>query len=407
LGDGGIAYWPGDRYPNEWVTSYAGHFLVEARRAGWDVSTSVLNKWKQFQKKAAQTWNRANIYNSYYSYSMYDLQQAYRLYTLALAEEPELGAMNRLKEMTGLNVQARWRLAAAYAVAGKKDAATQLTNNVDDQIDRYSFNNNTFGSSSRDMAMIMETYLLLGKTEKALKLSFKVSESLSGNYISTQTAAFGLYAMAKLAEKMGKGVISFDWSLNGTPQKANNSGDVFQEIQLKPQDKVNITLKNKGQGDIYVRLLGRTQPLVDDTPAVNNGVHLYVRYVDENGKEIDITSLKQGTEFYANVIVQNVSSQYLTDMTLNQIFASGWEIFNNRLFNEADTRTAGSYNYQDIRDDRVYTYFNIGTGYSMSFRIRLQAAYCGKFYLPAVACEAMYEPSEQSRTTGKWVEVKQ
>ena len=407
LGDGGIAYWPGDRYPNEWVTSYAGHFLVEAKRAGWDVPASVLSKWKQFQKKTAQTWNRGNIYSSYYSYSMYDLQQAYRLYTLALAEEPELGAMNRLKEMSGLDVQARWRLAAAYAVAGKKDAALQLTNNASDQVDRYSFNNNTFGSSARDMAMIMETYLLLGKTDKALKLSFKVSEALSDDYVSTQTAAFGLYAMSKLAKAMGKGVISFDWSLNGTPQKANNSGDVFQEIPLKPQDKVNITLKNKGQGDIYVRLLGRTQPLVDNSPAVNNGVHLYVRYVDESGKEIDVTSLKQGTEFYANVIAQNVSGQYLTDMALNQIFASGWEIFNSRLFNEADTRTASSYNYQDIRDDRVYTYFNIGTGYSMSFRIRLQAAYCGKFYLPAVACEAMYEPSEQSRTTGKWVEVKQ
>ncbi|MFV0538008.1 MAG: alpha-2-macroglobulin family protein [Dysgonomonas sp.] len=407
LGDGGIAYWPGDRYPNEWATSYAGHFLVEAKRAGWDVPTSVLNKWKQFQKKSAQTWNRANIYSSYYSYSMYDLQQAYRLYTLALAEEPELGAMNRLKEMAGLNVQARWRLAAAYAIAGKKDAALQLTNNASDQIDRYSFNNNTFGSSARDMSMIMETYLLLGQTEKALKLSFKVSEALSESYISTQTAAFGLNSMAKLAKAMGKGVISFDWTLNGTSQKANNSGDVFQEIQLKPQDKVNITVKNKGQGNIYVRLLGRTQPLVDNSPAINNGVHLYVRYVDENGKEIDVTSLKQGTEFFANVIAQNVSGQYLTDMTLSQIFASGWEIFNTRLFNEADTRTASSYNYQDIRDDRVYTYFNIGTGYSTSFRIRLQAAYCGKFYLPAVACEAMYEPSEQSRTTGKWVEVKQ
>ncbi|WP_029903620.1 alpha-2-macroglobulin [Prevotella sp. 10(H)] len=405
--DGGIAYWPGNATPNEWVTNYAGHFLVEAQRAGRDVPASVITKWKQFQKKAAQNWNRADLYTSYYSNSMSDLQQAYRLYTLALAGEPELGAMNRLKEMSGLSAQARWRLAAAYALAGKRDAANQLITNLSDMVSPYSFNNNTYGSAPRDMSMIMETYLLLGKTEKALALSFKVSEALSGRYITTQTAAYGLIAMSKLAEKMGKGVISYEWELNGVKQTTGNSGDVFQEIALKPQNKIHISIKNKGQGQIFVRLLGRTQPIVDNSPAQSNGTNLYVKYVDENNKEIDVTSLKQGTEFYADVIVQNISGQYLTDMTLSQIFPSGWEIFNTRLFNEADKRTGGAFNYQDIRDDRVYTYYNISTGYSSSFRIRLQAAYCGKFYLPAITNEPMYNPSEQSRTTGRWVEVKQ
>lgn len=406
LGDGGIVYWPGDRYPTEWVTSYAGHFLLEAQRAGHNIPTSVIDKWKKFQKKSAQSWNRNDIYNSYYSYSMNDLQQAYRLYTLALAGSPELGAMNRLKEMKDISVQARWRLAAAYAIAGKKDAANQLINNLSDQIQPYSFNNNTFGSSGRDMAMIMETCLLLGKTERALKLSREVSANLSTDYISTQMAAFGLISMSKLAEKMGKGVLAYDWELNGVKQTTGNSGSVFQEIAIKPQEKVNVTFKNKGQGEIYVRLLGRTQPLVDNAPAQQNGVNLYIKYLDDNGKEIDVTSLKQGTEFYANIIVQNVSGLALTDMALNQVFASGWEIFNNRLYNEGADNYQ-SFNYQDIRDDRVLTYFNIYSGYSMAFKIKLQAAYCGRFYLPAVTCEAMYSPDEQSRTTGKWVEVRQ
>lgn len=26
LGDGGFVYWPGNTYPAEWVTTYAGHF---------------------------------------------------------------------------------------------------------------------------------------------------------------------------------------------------------------------------------------------------------------------------------------------------------------------------------------------------------------------------------------------
>lgn len=407
LGDGGIAYWPGNSYPTEWVTTYAGHFLVEAQKKGYNVPESVINKWKQFQKKAAQRWNRSDLYNSYYSYSMTDLQQAYRLYTLALANEPELGAMNRLKEMKDLSVQARWRLAAAYAIAGKKDAALQLINTAPVVFDKYSVYNNTYGSSARDMAMIMETNLLLGRTEKALALAPEISEELSSNYMSTQTVAYGLIAMSQLAEKMGKGLIAYDWTLNDVPQKAQSTGLVFQEYTIKPQENINVNITNKGEGQLYVRLIGRTQPLVDNMPDTSNGINLYVKYVNENGNEIDVKSLKQGTEFYALVVVQNVSGEAVMDLALNQIFASGWEIFNNRLFNSGAENSSTSFNYQDIRDDRVMTFFNLGNGYSTSVKVRLQAAYCGRFYLPAITCEAMYKPQTQARTTGMWVEVKQ
>ena len=407
LADGGIVYWPGDRYPTEWVTTYAGHFLVEAQRAGYNVPSSVISKWKTYQKRSAQRWNNRNLYNTYYSYSMSDLQQAYRLYTLALAGEAELGAMNRLKEMKDISVQARWRLAAAYVIAGRKDAANQLVKGVSDKIDKYSFNNDTYGSSTRDIAMIMETYLLLDKTEKALNIGRDVASKLSNSYyISTQEAAFGLIAMTKLAEKMGKGAISYDWTLNGTPQKAGNSSNVFQEISINPTEQVNVNFKNKGQGDLFVRLIGRTQPLEDKSPAVSDGMNLYVRYVDDRGYSVDVSSLKQGTEFYAEVIVQNISGQYLTDLALTHIFASGWEIFNNRLFDQAANNDQ-LFTYQDIRDDRVLTYFNLRSGYSTTFRVKLQAAYCGRFYLPAVNCDAMYSPDIRSRTTGQWVEVKQ
>ncbi len=405
LGDGGIVYWPGNSYPTEWVTTYAGHFLVEAKRAGWDVPTSVIDRWKKFQKKASQSWNKRDLYNSYYEHSMSDLQQAYRLYTLALVGEPELGAMNRLKEMKEISNQARWRLAAAYLIAGKTDAANQLLRSATETVDRYSFNNNTYGSSARDEAMIMETYLLMDQTDKALKLSFNVAESLNSDYVTTQTAAFGLIAMSKLAEKMGKGAISYEWELNGVKQSPVNSGKPYSELDIKPQEKVNVKFTNNSGGELYVRLIGRSKPIASTVPPIKGNVNLYVTYENESGQEIKVSSLPQGTEFYAKVVVQNVSGQSLTDLALTNIFASGWEIFNTRLYGGGSA--TGGYNYQDIRDDRVLTYFNLGAGYSQTFRIKLQAAYCGRFYLPAVSCEAMYNPEEQSRTSGQWVEVKQ
>jgi alpha-2-macroglobulin len=64
------------------------------------------------------------------------------------------------------------------------------------------------------------------------------------------------------------------------------------------------------------------------------------------------------------------------------------------------------FDYQDIRDDRVYTYFDLDRGASKSFRIRFNAAYEGRYYMPGISCEAMYDNSISARTKGGWVEVK-
>ncbi|MCK5170761.1 MAG: alpha-2-macroglobulin, partial [Bacteroidales bacterium] len=106
LSDGGLGYWPGATDPNDWGTSYAGHFMLEAEALGYDLPIGFKDQWISFQQREANNWQ----YNGH-KYSL--LIQAYRLYTLALAGEPEIGAMNRLREMPNLNIQSKWRLAAS------------------------------------------------------------------------------------------------------------------------------------------------------------------------------------------------------------------------------------------------------------------------------------------------------
>ena len=60
LSNGGITYWPGDGYENEWVTSYAGSFLVLAKEKGYDVNSGVLSRWKNYQRSAATQIGRAS-----------------------------------------------------------------------------------------------------------------------------------------------------------------------------------------------------------------------------------------------------------------------------------------------------------------------------------------------------------
>lgn len=403
--DGGFVYWDGQTHATEWATTYAGHFLIEARNNGYSVSETVLSRWTEFQRRLAQNWMHTSAYGGYYAIGMTELQQAYRLYALALNGNAELGAMNRLRELPDLSLQARWRLAATYALSGRKDVANELVFNASETIENYSFNNATYGTPARDRAMIMETWLLLGNVEKALALAPSIAEALSSRYISTQTAAFGLVAMAQLAQKMGKGNIQADWTLNGKKQEAVNTPKAMYRADVKPADNISLNVFNKGKGKLYARLIARIQPTIDtlNTP-VQSSFGLSVRYTDLRGNPLDVKSLKQGTEFIAVVTANNGVEQAFTDLAMVQIFPSGWEIFNERLLG-VETESAAAYNYRDVRDDRLLTYFNLSAGESKTFRVRLQAAYRGRFYLPAVSCQAMYTPEEQARNTGMWVDV--
>jgi uncharacterized protein YfaS (alpha-2-macroglobulin family) len=83
---------------------------------------------------------------------------------------------------------------------------------------------------------------------------------------------------------------------------------------------------------------------------------------------------------------------------------SGWEIHNARLHAESDKGPAGI-DYQDIRDDRVYSYFPLAAKEKKSVAIRLNAAYLGTYYLPGISAEAMYDATKHARSKGQWVKI--
>ena len=401
LNDGGFVYWPGSNTAEDWISSYAGHFLLEARSKGYDVNQNVINKWVAYQKKVARNWTYEYYPTSRYSYYQNDLQQAYRLYTLALAGSPEAGAMNRLKEIKNLSSQASWRLAAAFAIDGKKTAAGELIFNVKTVIDGYTLSNATYGSSYRDEAMILETMVLMGDMQKAFEQAKKVSKNLASEYyFSTQNTAYSLLAMGKLASKVEKGMIEADWKLNGKKQPDIRTAKPVHQVEI-PTNVMSgkVTLKNASKGDLFVSFTAKSQPVNDTLPEVANNIRLEVTYTDLNGNPVSISQIPQGTDFIAIVKISNISgNNSYTDLALTHIIPSGWEIFNERMMEGVGTKSEAYYTYRDIRDDRVLTYFDLSRSSAKVFRIRMQAAYRGEFVLPAIQCEAMYDTQVQART---------
>jgi uncharacterized protein YfaS (alpha-2-macroglobulin family) len=403
--EGGFTYWPGESSYNDWATNYAGDFMLEAEKKGFSLPGGLKQGWLKYQQKKARTWVMSSQKGSYYSYAQHDLEQAYRLYTLAKAKAPELGAMNRLREDKTISMQTRWVLAAAYALAGQTEIAENIIENVDTNVKEYPPFSQTYGSSTRDMALIVDALLLLKREGTAFELVRSLSEKLNSNrWMSTQTTAYALMGISRYAENSGNDKsIDIEYTYNGKANSVNSKKSVWT-ANLGDLTSGKFEVKNKSDASVYIQISTTGIPLEGQETAAENKIKLNVSFSD--GKSAIVpTILKQGTDFYAIVDVANISpsGEAYSNIALSQIFPSGWEIINTRLLGIETDEDAGAYDYCDIRDDRIYTYFGLKN--TKRFKVKLTAAYVGKFYLPATKVEAMYDGTISANNTGRWVEV--
>lgn len=396
LPDGGFSYWPGENESHEWVSSMAGEFFITAMKSGFDVNPGVRTSWLNFQKQASRNYRRGNErYN--------EMNQAYRLYTMALASKADIGAMNRMKEAGMTDAASAYMLASAYALAGKKDIAVQIVENLPEYVRHSSYSNPVFGSDIRDMALGVKAMVLCGKTGKALVYASEMAETFNtGGYFVTQETAFCTSALKELSGAISTGVLKAEITGNGT-EKVNSTTGAF--TKTLDADTGEVTVKNTSDGPVYASLM-KSYPAPVETEAASSGLTLQVSYSDLDGNPSDPFRMKQGDRFMAYVTVGNTDySRSLSNLALSYRIPSGWEIFNTRLYGGETGNMESQSDYKDIRDDRVTYYFSLAPGETKTFTIRLNAAYKGIFVFPATSCEAMYEPAVFARTESGMAEV--
>ncbi len=397
---GGFSYWPGGSSVSEWGSNYAGHFLLEAKAAGYNVPDYLLKNWVSYQKDMAKRWRYNGEYTWEYS------TQAYRLYVLAKSGNPDFGAMNFLKSKSHMNTLAKWRLAAAYALAGQEGVAREITNELTTEIQDYRELSYSFGSGTRDKAMILETLIELKEKDKAIFLAKDIAKNLGDRYwMSTQTTAYSLLAVSKFLGEHRSEYMQFDYLLAGKNAQKINAKIPIYKVDLQPGKDDKVTITNTGKSLLFVKLVQTGTPTTDDRTEQQSHLLMDLKYYDLDGRRIEPDTIQQGTDFKVEVTVKNPGTKgYLREMAINQIFPSGWEIQNSRmdLYNSEEGSRA---DYKDIRDDRVYTYYGLGTGSTKTFTVKLSAAYKGRFYLPSVESEAMYDNTINARKKGRWVVV--
>ncbi|KGO87205.1 membrane protein [Flavobacterium rivuli WB 3.3-2 = DSM 21788] len=396
VASGGFAYWPGNPEADDWGTSYAGHFFIEAEKKGYALPLNAKKQWLSYQQKTARAWR---YYKEYHN----DFAQAYRLYTLALAGSPDLSSMNRLRETPGIGNESKLRLAAAYALAGQKNVGQQLLSQstIDGDSD---YNYYYYGSPERNRAMALETLIVLGQKGQAFTMATKLAKEMSSNqWMSTQTTAYCLYAMSKFAQGNGTKGIDISYTNKGKTL-AISTPKTFADRVLELSSNNAVTIKNNKQSTLYVKVVYSGVLPVGEEQTEERGLATGIVFKDRGGKVINPSSLAQGTEFVAEVTISNIKGEFVDNVALTQIIPSGWEIVNTR-FTDFGSFAENKVDYTDIRDDRTNFYFSLKSNETKTFRILLNASYLGSYYLPGVQCEAMYDNSFLARTKGQWVKV--
>ncbi len=400
---GGIALWPNSFQADNWITSYSGHFLLEAERKGFRIPPGAKQKWIGYQKKISGEWH----FDARFKYSAID--QAYRLFTLALAGHPDKTAMNRLRESTGIPQLSRWLLAATYATTGRPEVAGDLLD-MRVKSTEPEFQNYFYGSDIRDQAIILYTLILLKNDEQALPVLKELCENFNKDiWYSTQSVAWGLFAYMKWIDMIPgdqNNPSKVSVNINGEKQEQTiASKKVWSKTIETKIGNNSLIVENKSENPVYATLIRKGIPIVSDIVREDKGISMNIFYADMKLKPVNQKNLEQGSDFMMVVKVANNTFSSADNIALTQMVPSGWEIRNSRLF-EADFGIKESkFDYRDIRDDRICTYFSLGKGETKTFVLMLNAAYKGSFYQPSVWCEAMYNRGIYSRHPGNEVKV--
>ncbi|MBO9699529.1 MAG: hypothetical protein J7604_04920 [Sporocytophaga sp.] len=396
LTDGSLSYWPGQNKTNNWGTCYAGHFMLEAEKSGYTLPLNFKTKWTKYISETVKN-NPDNFDEEI---------QAYRIYLLALCKSPEIGPMNRMRINAPKSPIAKCFLYSAYYLSGQKELAVQMLKGIDLNVIRTKEHSYTYGSDIRDKAIMLYTLNQINDTKSTNTLASDIASILSSKQdLNTQETSYCLLALANYKEKNRQdGMARFMYTHSGYTEKIISNNLIWQR-RFKNDDNIGLEINNSGERNLYINYTSKGIPSENKPIEYAANIKMDIQYQTMDGKPINISNVTQGTDFIARISVENTGTKgNYENIALSAAFPSGWEIHNKRMYHPGLNGSA-SYTYQDIRDDRVNIFFDLKAKETKTFTVMLNASYEGRYYLPSVYVEAMYDHSIRALKAGKWIQV--
>ncbi|TAL49862.1 MAG: alpha-2-macroglobulin family protein, partial [Chitinophagaceae bacterium] len=208
LYSGAVTLWDGEGQEDWWATIYSAHFLLEARKAGFDIDNSLIETMLSYISNRLKNKETINYYyNRNQNKKIAPKEVAYGLYVLTLAGRSNIPAMNYYKaNQQLLALDSRYLLSAAYAVAGDKRSFTSMLPASFSGEESVAQTGGSYYSDVRDEAIALNALLEVDPGNSQIGIMAKhVSDKLKSRYwLSTQERAFAFLALGKIARSASK-----------------------------------------------------------------------------------------------------------------------------------------------------------------------------------------------------------
>lgn len=398
-----FSYWPGGSYINHWSSLYASHFLIEARKAGYEVSdrvyTGMLDGLRLQAKQVSS--NQKAITNSNKNIAE---RAVYACYILAAAEQPEKGVMHYFKNnlLRGLTDYSQFQLAGAFGLSGDLETALSLLPiSVSTENDGIRQSGSNFNSPIRSQAIMLDVLAEVNENHPSIPM---LVENLSKaaaerkRWGTTQENAFAFLALGKILRKKMDGDYTGKITVNDTHLADFDSST--QAIRLTDNNwdgaQVKISIVGKGNCYYYWTAFGiRRDSYIEE---YDRDLQVRRRYLNEDGTPYE-NEFQHGELVIAEITVKSLNWN-LENVVVVDMLPAGFEIENARLASRTGIPWLKTQDfkpdYVDIRDDRLIFFGAFPRQRERKFHYALRAVTRGEFTLPPVSAEAMYDPSNSS-----------
>ncbi len=394
LYNGAVTLWDNEGTEDWWATIYAAHFLLEARKAGFDVDNSLIGTMLNYisnrlQKKEIITY----YYNRTLNKKIVPKEVAYGLYVLTLAGRNNIPAMNYYKANPNLlALDSKYLLAAAYATAGDKKSFKEMLPTSFTGEESVAQTGGSYYSDVRDEAIALNALIDADPGNAQIGVMAKhVADKLKSRYwLSTQERAFAFLALGKLARSANKSDATAEILVNGKTVARVDAGQWRGDKNALKGTNVEIT--TKGNGRLYyfwqAEGISASGAYKEEDSYLKVRKHFYDRY----GKEITGNTFKQNDLIIVGITLERSFSTDIDNVVITDLLPAGFEIENPRTkdipgmdwIKDASTATA-----LDVRDDRIHFFVDAGKNKQVYY-YAVRAVSPGLFKMGPVSADAMY-----------------
>ena len=413
LNNGALSYWLGGYEESWWGTVYAAHFLTEAKKAGFEVSNSMLDRMYGYMQQKVKE-KIAYDYN-YYENGTYRTRQIpakeifYSLYILSTVGRQDLSIMNYYKSnKASMALDSRYLLASTYQLLGDQASARALLPASFDGEKSVNAFGGSFYSYTRDMAISLNALLDSDpKNPQVGILAQHLSKQMKEQYyLSTQERAFAFIALGKLAKKSNESNATAEVLADGKSIGTYKGGTLVLTKNLTGK---NIQIAAKGTGALYY--FWQLEGLSSDGKVKEEDSFLKVRktFYDRNGKQLTSNTFEQNDLVVVKLTIETTDKSSVDNVVITDILPAGFEIENPRLSETADMQWIKNNSvpeHFDIRDDRINLFTTVNSYTKYNFYYVVRAVSKGSFVMGPVSADAMYNGEYHSYNGAGTIRVK-